>query len=457
MTPETTNQSIDSSVAVAVSGASSGKADLSCSLLERAIASVPVDARVIVYPGGRNARLSVADLLDKDLLAGRTFLGYADDVPPEGAADCLTLDDSVARWHPTHVLLCSRQPAIEARLAMKLRDRFPHLEVVSARSVLLDALAPAGQSAGRERSLSDIGSVTIIICKSCNLRCSFCYQTDFTQRMAPEVFNEKLSAVYQHVDSISLVGGEVTAYTHAWPFVQTLADAYPGVALEMTTNGTLFGERWADVFCRTGGSVQTSLAAPTAKTYREVTGRDLHAQVLTNVRRTVQMRNERKASLGVFLGMVVTPQTQHEIAAVVDLGADLGVDAVRIGVDTMSMHKLDRDLIESQVRRVVKENLVAVHWDRLCMLYPDLIADRTITTPCTAAKDRLFIEVNGDVFVCCHSHLCIGSLLDNDIETIWRSREGYAVERDVSTGQCATCPQDCIYRPATVRTAQPIP
>ena len=65
--------------------------------------------------------------------------------------------------------------------------------------------------------------------------------------------------------------------------------------------------------------------------------------------------------------------------------------------------------------------------------------------------DQVCVEVYGDVFVGCHSHLRIGSLSTDELETIRNSREAFAVEKVVELGYCATCPQDCIYRPATAR------
>jgi hypothetical protein len=153
------------------------------------------------------------------------------------------------------------------------------------------------------------------------------------------------------------------------------------------------------------------------------------------------------------MSMVVTPETQHELAPMVRLAEDLGVDSVYVGVDFLAAERLDRPLIERQVRDVIERRSVPTNWDRIGMMFPDLIRTPSVTEPCRRDREAFYIEVNGDAFVCCHSHLPIGSLRDNDVETLWKSPAAYAVERDVSSGQCATCPQDCIYRPATLRPA----
>ncbi len=421
----------------------------SSSLLERAVRAIPHDARFLVYPGGRNAWLAAGDLVTNDLLHGRTFVGFADDSDLAGRSDVRSLAEALSIWKPTHVLLCAKRPSVEERLADKVRALAPGVRVVFPRRYVVDALAPEGRSPSRVRTLVDVKSVTIVMCKTCNIRCSFCYQTDFTERMDPAIFNEKLRAVYPHVHTISLVGGEVTAFRHALPFAEEVARKYPKASLDMTTNAVLFDERWADVFCRTGGGVYNSVVAATPETYKKVAGQDRHAQAMENVRRTVAMRNDCNAPLVIQISMVVIPDTQHEISALVELGAELGVDAVTIGVDALSLHLLDRELIESQVRKLVDAPPIPVNWDRLEMLYPGLIPATSVVEPCSRDRDCVYVEVNGDVFVCCHSHLRIGSLVEHDIETIWSGREAYTVERDVSSGQCATCPHDCIYRPAT--------
>lgn len=417
---------------------------------------MPRTARILIYPGGRNARLAVMDLRDKDLLGGRTIVGFADDNSAAKGPDCRTLSEACVEWRPTHVLICARQPHVERTLELKALEALPHLVTTVARDAFVrgSALEFADETGSTSRTvrraLADIKSVTLVMCKTCNIRCNFCYQTDFTERMNPGIFTEKLRAVSPHVEVIKLVGGEVTAFRHALPFVEQVVDRYPDTRLRLTTNGILFDERWTAAFCATGGSVHNSIVAATPQTYHRVTGQDKHARAVENVRRTIETRNARGASLGVYIGLVITPDTQHEIEAVVELGASLGVDGVEIGVDTMGMDGLDRDLIERQAHRIVEDKRVPVVWDRLAMLFPELCPEPAITEPCTLPDNAIFVEVNGTVYACCHSHVAMGSLLEDDIETIWNARPAHAVSNDVSTGCCASCPQDCIYRPATV-------
>ncbi len=418
------------------------------SLFDHAVRLLPERARMLVYPAGRNARLAVADMIDRDGFGMRRFVGFADDKPMVEDDECLTLENAVAKWQPTHILLCARQPDLERTLALRAKEIAPTLPVITVRDKLIQALVPDNRL---PRALSDIDSVTIVMCKTCNIRCSFCYQTDFSQRMSPDIFQEKLLPVYPHVSVIKLVGGEVTAYRHALPFVQTIPDRYPNATLRLTTNGILFDDRWAQVFCRTGGSVHHSIVAATSETYHRVTGQDKHGLVVANIEATIKLRERTKSSLGVFIGMVVVPDTQHEIESLVRLGESLGVDGVEIGVDTAQMHALDEATIRRQVERVTSHGTIHVHWDRLAMLYPDMIVDETIDDPCDLPDRAIFVEVNGTVYVCCHSHVAIGSLVRDDIETIWNSPAAFAVARDVAGGHCASCPQDCIYRPATVR------
>ena len=425
-------------------------ASRSHSLLEPAVLTLPEGATFIAYPGGRNARLAVDDLVANDLLHGRRFLGFADDNHTAHRDDCVSLRDAVAKWNPDAVVLCTRRPDVERRLAEKVRTEYAHILVVSGRDVLVDALKPLPGDKRRPRRMSDIRKLTIVMCKTCNIRCAFCYQTDFTERMDPAIFNERLTPIYPHVDTISLVGGEVTAYRHALPFAQRVARDYPNAALDLTTNAVLMGETWSDVLCTTGGGVYVSVVAATPETYHRVTGADKLDQVIENVTRLVGMRNKCNADLTIKMSMVVTPDTQHEIADMVRLAESLGVDGTYIGVDFLGMNQLDKPFIENQVRQVLDETTIPTVWDRVGMLFPELPDSSEISSPCTLDRSSLYVEVNGDAFVCCHSHLSIGSLREADIETLWTSPAAYALEKDVSGGQCATCPQDCVYRPATL-------
>jgi len=420
------------------------------SLLERAVCSLPENARILVAPGGRNAQLAVADLLEKQLQGNRSFVGFADDAPDPHQPECRTFDEAVTHGNPTHVLLCSRRPELEEKLRTRIQKQFPQLDVRSARDEIVHQYSTL-ETPSRTRRLEDIESVVIVMCKTCNLRCNFCYQSEFESRMDPSIFTHQLAPVYPHAKRLSLVGGEVTFYRHALPFAQTIPNRYPHLQLELTTNGVGFNRDWADVFCTTGGRIGFSVIAGTGKTYEAITGKDCLSQVADNIRQVVALRDKMKSNLELTISAVITPQNQHELIEMVHLGHELGVDSVGFGADTMSDHRLDRHLIEKQIQQIRSEDQIKVYVDRIGMIFPDLVPKLDNTTPCTSATDSVFVEVNGDVFVCCQSHMRIGSLQDQDIESIWCSREGYAVEADVATGQCATCPQDCVFRPPTVQ------
>ncbi len=420
------------------------------SLLERSVLTLPEDARILVAPGGRNAQLAVADLLKKNLLGNRTFVGFADDAPDPSLAECRKFEEAVSHGKPTHVLLCSRRPELEDKIHGRIQKQFPHLDIRSARSEIVRQFSE-NITPSRTRQLEDIDSVVIVMCKTCNLRCNFCYQSEFESRMDPAIFTQQLASVYPHARILSLVGGEVTFYRHALPFAQTIPDQYPHLQMELTTNGVGFNHDWAEVFCKTGGRIGFSVIAGTGNTYEAIAGKDCLSQVADNIRRVVALRDKVKSNLALTISAVITPQNQHELIDMVQLGYDLGVDSVGFGADSISDHQLDRKIIEKQIQQIRSENKIKVYVDRIGMVFPDLVPQLDNTTPCTSAADSIFVEVNGDVFVCCQSHMRIGSLQDQDIESIWCSDEGYAVEADVTSGQCATCPQDCVFRPPTVR------
>jgi sulfatase maturation enzyme AslB (radical SAM superfamily) len=52
----------------------------------------------------------------------------------------------------------------------------------------------------------------LIMGLQCNVRCTMCYQTDFSPKfnMPPEVYRERLNEAYERVTSVKLQGGEPT-------------------------------------------------------------------------------------------------------------------------------------------------------------------------------------------------------------------------------------------------------
>ncbi|MHC5109426.1 MAG: radical SAM protein [Planctomycetota bacterium] len=409
---------------------------------------LPAGSRVLVYPGGRNARLAVNDWRQSHSSRKRAIVGFADDNPPTAGDDCKPLDEAVAAWNPSHVVVCARQPELEEVLVRKAQMAHSSLSVVTPKARLVQLLVP--EPPAQIRPLSSIRRVTVVLCKTCNIRCNYCYQADFTQRMDPAIFSEKLAPVYRHANIINLVGGEVTAYRKSWPFVQSIPEKYPGTKLQLTTNGTFFDQEWAEIFCQSGDDVLFSLIAATPQTYHTITGADVHQQAVNNIAQAIRLRRESGSDFSIRIGMVITPGTQHEIEPMVRLAESLGADQMGFGVDAISQADLDFNLIEQQVDRVAGNVKIPIIWDRLASRFPQLATEQHVTQPCSAASDALFVEVNGSVFVCCHSHICIGSLRENDVETIWNSHAARAVEIDVCGGTCGTCPTDCIYRTPTV-------
>jgi len=166
----------------------------------------------------------------------------------------------------------------------------------------------------------------------CNLACLQCshaiggpprQQEDMTPEMV-----ERLVEYASGARTISLHGiGEPLLYPGFSAVVEALRIDEPRIFLNC--NGTLLKDEHVDLLL--GGKFRElsfSLDAATAPTYRLVRGADL-TRVLDNIRRLLAERNRRGLRYPeVYINMTLLRVNLHEAPLLVELGAELGVDAV---------------------------------------------------------------------------------------------------------------------------------
>jgi MoaA/NifB/PqqE/SkfB family radical SAM enzyme len=159
----------------------------------------------------------------------------------------------------------------------------------------------------------------------CNLRCRYCYQGAGHSLKDELSFEEKIDLINQmadaHVAYLAISGGEPILADRFWDLLE-----YAGKFLHtsVATNGTLLGDR--SLVTRLGDygakNVFVSLDGATAESHDFIRGGGSFVKSLKGIRNLVADEH-----LHVGINTVVTKRNYHEVPAILDLSAKLGVNS----------------------------------------------------------------------------------------------------------------------------------
>jgi molybdenum cofactor biosynthesis enzyme MoaA len=300
----------------------------------------------------------------------------------------------------------------------------------------------------------------------CNVRCRMCYQTDWSAgaNMPAAIYRDRLRDWYPHVDNLKLIGGEPTIMRNCRE-VAALVRRWPGLKLDVHTNGVRVDGFWHEAFVAQAGLVAFSLNAATEATYDAIVVRGSFGAVTRNVERLVAAR--AGALPEVRLTTVILRQNVHELAALVRLAASLGADAMAYGMDPiLSRSGLPpRDALRAELRRAreaADETGVAVlglgEFERdVCpprggeprVFVPEASAGAPCRRPCT----ELVVDADGDVRVCCNTWVKVGSARASTFDELRRGAPLAAFRERIRRSNYLWCSPTCRDNPRPHRLA----
>ncbi len=293
--------------------------------------------------------------------------------------------------------------------------------------------------------------LTIETTAICNLRCVMCPHSfggvDRPNHMPLELF-EKMVAPMAKAERCQLHGiGEPLASPALWRAVENNyfdADA----ALTINTNLTLLNDRRLGKLLETRAkfTLNVSLDAATARTYQRIRGGELD-EVLSNVRRLLARRRDANHP-AIWINMTLMRENIGEAVAFVELGKQLGVDAVcywhlnRLADAEMARYNQSRgdwrfdyaaqglwndpELSDRTLRAALeraRELDVTVWFDesKNTFLANDdapAPAPRETVKDCPLPWDSFILTSDGVGRPCCYSRP-VGNIKDGDFQSLW--------------------------------------
>jgi len=309
----------------------------------------------------------------------------------------------------------------------------------------------------------------------CNLRCAFC--TDRgpgTEAHYRDLTLDEFIPLTTGMDCSSTVQlwgwGEPFLNPHYGAIFDYVTEQYPGIEINISTNGTLFDETWQRRLLEYGNfSLNVSINAASKETYRLVAGQDLFGQMERNLRRFRALREEYRgtARTRLTVSFVVVRDNLHEMAAFVDLAARFAADHVQF-MDLMHITTHCPDLSAADRAAAVKEHFgaaverAAVHHIGIGSFLPyagnDYLAmerygsgapvsdDGVCTTlqPCYEPWRTMLVGTDGMATLCCRSGVVTGNVRQTGIAGVWNGETYQAYRGAVNSPAppeiCRLCP-----------------
>jgi len=289
----------------------------------------------------------------------------------------------------------------------------------------------------------------------CNLRCRHCinHSPERTfQRSARSLTHavlDRLREDFCHASYFGFVhGGESLITPMLFDVLDAIrfARASAPTIIHLLSNGMLLTPRNTGRLIDAGvRSLSVSLDGATPKTNDAIRVGSKLDKIVEHLRAAVTMRAVRGADLRLGISCVVTSENLHELEAMAELAANLGVDWLKLEELVPSTEQargmmLDehapgvRDAIEAAVRSGTKRGLVVVDhtspprvWR--CKLHEspamasfleaDQFANRSEIHPCRTPWEQACIEPNGDVHVESFHGPVLGNIMAESLATLW--------------------------------------
>lgn len=251
----------------------------------------------------------------------------------------------------------------------------------------------------------------------CNFRCCFCPTgTKAMQRMRGQMSDEVVDAIVENVKKYNIAGvrfirwGEPTMHPKYIDILDKVKQA--GALIHINTNGSLLDEEQINRLMEIHlDSIKFSFQGADEGTYNEMREGGDYLKLLNIVRKFHSIRGNNDYPY-IQISTTLTGETVEQIE---NFKNDVGdyCDYYNVGytklnhlnVDSMSISEEEKE----KIRRLQEHETI----------------NHTYREVCNEAFDKLSINWNGDVTLCCSDYdnfMIVGNILDNDIKEIFNSR-----------------------------------
>ena len=282
--------------------------------------------------------------------------------------------------------------------------------------------------------------IDIELTNNCNFNCCFCptgtkamnRQKGFMEMKTVDVIIDSMKK-YDIFGARFIRWGEPTMHPHYIEIVKKFKEA--GRIVHINTNGSLITDEQIKELINIGlDSIKFSFQGADEGTYNEMRLGGDYKFLLDRISKMVKLRG----SSSVPYIQVSTTLTGETLEQIENFKHDIqGIcDYYNIGYTQLSHLNIDEMKIDEYEKQKIRElcNRETLH--------------KTYTEICPEAYDKLSINWNGDVTICCSDYdnfLLVGNVLDNDLHQLFNSHAAHNYRKVIAKHQygalplCRTC------------------
>lgn len=277
----------------------------------------------------------------------------------------------------------------------------------------------------------------------CNFRCRFCPTGTRSLNRAKGFMSEAVAdALVENVEKYHISGvrfirwGEPTLHPEYIPILKRIKEA--GAKIHINTNGFLLDEaQIRELLDIPLDSIKFSFQGADEGTYQEMRQGGDYQRLLGTVRQMWSLRQKKACPPHTYIQIstTLTGETAEQIEHFKHDVEDF-CDYYNVGYTKLNHLNVDQMNVSEEEKRKIKElqQREAIH--------------HTYRSVCSEAFDKLSVNWNGDVTLCCSDYdnfMLVGNLLDMDIKQIFLSRAADAYRQMIVSGEygrikcCSTC------------------
>jgi MoaA/NifB/PqqE/SkfB family radical SAM enzyme len=175
------------------------------------------------------------------------------------------------------------------------------------------------------------------------------------------------------------------------------------------------------------------------------------AKSLKSILGTIKLINERFNCINVKLKFTITPINYNDIIPTYEFAKinNLGfkIKLIENAVNYTNKISAPPFYFNKEMKKTVAESLLRIYKEEkgkgkkeafFIKKTIEFLFGKNQRTVCRAPFERIFIMSNGEVYSCIHFPP-IGSLNDNDLDKIWRSKEAEFIRSKVLKDGCGRC------------------
>lgn len=274
----------------------------------------------------------------------------------------------------------------------------------------------------------------------CNFKCRFCPTgTGTMRRMRGMMPTEVIDAIAENVKKYNIAGvrfirwGEPTMHPDYISIIKKVKKA--GALVHINTNGSLLDEdqirKLLDIHL---DSIKFSFQGADKGTYDEMRKGGDYNRLLEIIRKFHEMRGNR---LYPYI-QITTTLTGETVSQIESFKSDISgyCDYYNIGYTKLNHLNIDQMEVDDSEKENIRK------------LYEQEKNNHKYLPVCIEAFDKLSINWNGDVTLCCSDYdnfMTVGNILDNDLKQIFNSKAADMYREVIANMQygrikcCSTC------------------